>query len=158
MAGNGGRGGASRSGGGVGIKVAKRAVSAPVSASSVDRFRAASQAARERNTRATFRAFDRGVAQGRAAGVGYQGTYVGQRTAKGLTKKQLADPGFRQGLNAGTVQFSANRTPRQQRSVDVTNRATRFYGLGTVTRGKKASEFSGRRGSRGYRAPATRLF
>lgn len=151
MAGNASRGGSARSGGGVGIKVAKRAASAPVSASQADRFRAASQAARERNTRATFRAFDRGVAQARAAGYGFMGTVTSKRDVS--NRRRIGSPPKATGFD-----FSADRTPRQQRSIDVTNRATRFYGLGTVTRGRKAAEFSGRRGSRGYQAPATRLF
>lgn len=153
MAGNGGRGGAIRSAGvGIRPKVAKRAVSAPVtSANAADRFRAASQAARARNVRATFRAFDRGVAQAKAAGYGFMGTVTNKRDVTASRRSTRPVP------KAVGFDYSSNRTPRQQRSIDVTNRATRFYGLGTVTRGKKAGEFGARRGTRGYKAPRTRL-
>lgn len=152
MAGNGGRGGSIRAGGGAGAKVAVRSKSAPVASGAAERFRAASQAARDRNTRATFRAFDRGVAQGKAAGYGFMGTITNKRDLSARRRGGLDAP------KAVGVDYSANRTARQQRSIDVTNKATRFYGLGTVTRGRKAAEFSSRRGSRAYKAPRTRIF
>lgn len=139
---------------------AKVKVSTPMAAGSgVDRFRAASAAARARNIRAVSRAAERGYAQARAAGTGYTGTFVSERAVRGLTKKQQKDAGFMQGTRATTTQFSTNRTPRQQRSIDRTSAAVRFLGVGTVTRGAKANEFSaGRRRRAGYRAPSTRLY
>jgi hypothetical protein len=135
------------------MKVAKKAASAPVSsASAADRFRAASAAARDRNTRASFRAFDRGVAQAKAAGYGFMGTVTSKRDVTASRRRVSPIP------KATGFDFSANRTPRQQRSIDRTNAATRFYGLGTVGRGAKRGEFGPKRGRAGYRAPSTRIF
>lgn len=145
--------GAPKKGGG-----APKVAAAKVAGSGVDRFRAASAAARARNNRSVWRATNRAFSQAQAAGRGYTGTVVSERAIKRLTKDQRKDPGFMQGTRATTTQFSPNRTPRQQRSIDRTSAAVRFYGLGTVTRGAKAKEFGPSRRRASYRAPATRLF
>lgn len=100
---NAGRKGAIRSGGG-GAKVA-----APASAASaVDRFRAASAAARAHNDRAIWRAANRGIAQAKAAGTGLRTT--GQQRSIDTTSRAVRFMGLgtvTRGRKAG--EFKARR-------------------------------------------------